>query len=212
MNHTDLTIKTYNKIAETYANTYYGDNLDLPYIDTFLSYLPAEPKILDVGCGSGRFTPYFLSKNCKVEGIDLSEKMIEVATKRVPESVFKHMDMRTLDYPDNTFDGLFLGYSLIHIPSKEVETTLEEQHRVLKDGGIILIIAQKGYSDHIAPAPANEDERLFFNFFTLDQLVYHLKQTNFEIVYQNAEVFKDPESYTEGVNYVIGKKISTPSS
>lgn len=206
MNHTDLTISTYNKIAETYANTYYGDSIDIPYIDTFMSYLPIHPHVLDVGCGSGRFTPYFVSKNCKVEGIDLSEKMIEIAKKRIPDGIFKQMDMRKLEYPDNTFDGLYLGYSIIHIVSNEVEKTLLEQKRVLKPGGIIFIIAQKGHSDHIAPAPANENEVLFFNFFTIDQLIYHLKQTGFEIVYQNVEIFQNPEAFTEGVNYVIARK------
>ncbi len=42
------------------------------------------------------------------------------------------MDLRKLDFPDKSFDGVFANYSLIHIPEKDVTMSVEGIARVLK--------------------------------------------------------------------------------
>lgn len=89
--------------------------VDVPYIDKFLDKLPAKAKILDVGSGPGQFAKHMIEKGFEVVGIDFSQEMVAIAKNKVPSVDFHHMDMRQLDIPDNTFDGVFSAYSLIHI-------------------------------------------------------------------------------------------------
>lgn len=106
MDKSNFAVSTYNRIADLYANQYFEDLTDVPYIFKFLSLLPEKASILDVGCGPGQFTKYMLEKGYAVDSIDLSSKMIEVAQKRVPGGKFTLMDMRNLTFKTHSFDGL----------------------------------------------------------------------------------------------------------
>ena len=108
-----IAVKTYDKIAKSYTKEFFNDRIDLKYLDKFISLLSPKAKILDVGCGPGNYTKYLMEKGFSVEGIDLSKKMIQIAKKKVPNGKFKVMDMRKLEYPDETFDGLCVAYSSI---------------------------------------------------------------------------------------------------
>ena len=139
-----IAVKVYDIIAKKYTEVFFEDFSDKEFIDKFLELLPKKGKILDVGCGPGNFTKYFLAKGYSAEGIDLSKEMIEIAKQKVPHGIFKIMDLRKLEYPNGSFDGLFAAYSLIHIPKKEIITTLKEFGRVLKPRGILFLAVQEG--------------------------------------------------------------------
>jgi len=160
MDKSKFAVSTYNKIADAYTKQYFNDLTDLPYIDKFLLKLPASAKILDIGCGPGTFTQYLQQKGFEVEGIDLSEEMIKIAKEKVPGVTFRLMDMRKLEYPDNSFGGLLVAYSLIHIPSEEIPSTLLGFKKVLKTGGYMMIIAQGGEPDKIVDEPLKEGEKI----------------------------------------------------
>ena len=85
MDKNQIAVSIYNKIADIYTKKYFDDRVDIPYIDKFLSYLSIGSRVLEVGCGPGQFVEYLIEKGYASERIDLSEKMIEVAKKRVPQ-------------------------------------------------------------------------------------------------------------------------------
>ena len=165
MNKSKLITSTYNKIADKYTQKYLDDLSDIPHIDKFLKYLPEKARVLDVGCGPGTFTRHLVKKGFEVEGIDSSSEMLRIAREKVPDIKFKLMDMRNLRYEENEFNGLLVAYSLIHIPSEEIPRTLDGFYRVLKSGGVILVIAQKGEQDRIVDEPLKKGEKIFINFF-----------------------------------------------
>lgn len=152
----DYVVSTYNKVARTYTDKYFNDTADFPYIDKFLQLLKPGSRILDIGCGPGSFSRYIHEKGFNIEGIDLSEEMLKIAKQKVPNVNFKLMDMRKLDHENNSFDGLLLAYSLIHIPSKEILETLNGFYRVLKPGGFIMTITQAGEPDRVVDEPLKQ--------------------------------------------------------
>ena len=140
--------------------------------------------------------------------MDLSEKMVDIARTRVPGVSFRLMDMRNLDYPDKTFDGVLAAYSLIHIPSIEISTVLREFKRVLKPGGHLMIIAQQGEADRIIDEPLMVSERMFINFFTKRRMENYLRNELFRVQYQiEDEVNSDPNALSNRTIYTIAKKI-----
>ena len=78
----------YNKIAEDYYN-HRDLNKFNKELEEFAFLLPDNAHILDVGCGAGIPTAKFLTqRGIKVTGIDLSETMLNLARKMVPNAEF----------------------------------------------------------------------------------------------------------------------------
>jgi ubiquinone/menaquinone biosynthesis C-methylase UbiE len=160
-----------------------------------------------VGCGPGNFTKYIESKDFNVQGIDLSKEMLKIAQQKVPKIKFQLMDMRDLRFSIDSFDGLLVAYSLIHIPSGEIPNTLNGFHDVLNHNGKILIIAQAGKPDRIVDETLIKGRKIFINFFTRNKLKKYLEDAGFEILFQNEKKIKDPNSFSNRVIYIIADKL-----
>ncbi len=78
----------------------------------------ANPRLIEVGCGSGYYSEVFASlipAGIHYTGIDYSAAMIARAQVRYPSVAFEVADATRLPYPDNAFDIVFNGVSLMHI-------------------------------------------------------------------------------------------------
>jgi len=136
---TKLVEKGYNRIAEDY---YSHRNLSKfnNELEEFVSLLPENAHILDVGCGAGIPTAKFLiEKGIKVTGIDLSDTMLNLAGKNVPSAEFIKMDMNELNFNEKTFDGIVSVYALFHVPKENHFEIFKKFFEVLKPGGILMI-------------------------------------------------------------------------
>lgn len=106
-------------------------------------------KVLDLGCGYGYYTDYFRSIGAAAEGIDGSEKMIEIARKRYPAAAFSVMDItRPLAFKSGRFDVVFCNQVLMDI--ENVGFVFSECSRILKTGGILYysIVHPAFYDSH----------------------------------------------------------------
>lgn len=206
-NDSDKYVKdTYEKIANEYTDEYASDFSDTPYIGKFLALLSRDAKVLDIGSGPGQFSDHIHRKGFDVQGVDMSPTMVKIAQEKYSDIHFDEMDMRNLDFSDNSFDGLLVAYSLIHIPSDEITSTLNEFSRVLKGDGYILVIAQKGEADQVVDEPLKAGEKIFVNFFNLEQLKQYFADTNFEVIEAEEVKSSDPNSLSTAFLSVIGKK------
>lgn len=196
----------FGKIAQKYADEYFDDDADFPYIARFLNDVKPSGKILDLACGPGMLTKHLIDKGLQAEGIDLSTDMIEIARQKVPQAKFQVMDMRQLDFPDEAFDGLLVTYGLIYIPSPQLPATLKELNRVLKPGGSIFMINQEGAGDHIEQEPMKPDESLFVNFFTPAGLETSLRTAGFKTTYQEIVPTDNPAVMAKNIIYTIAQK------
>lgn len=201
-----IAVDTYEKIAGVYTKTYFDDKSDFSFIDKFLAYLKPKSKVLDVGSGPGQFTKYMTEKGFEVTGIDLTKSMLAIAKKRVPQATFRHMDMRKLEFKKDSFDGLLIAYSLIHIPSSEVIDTLKGFNHVTQPGGYILLITQRGKVDQIIDEPFSPGNKMFINFFTKKKLVDSLHRAGFEKVFQEEVNTSDSLSLSNKIIYTIARQ------
>lgn len=208
MDNNRVTVETYDQIASQYTDLYFDDTkTDLPMMDKFLELLPQSATILDVGNGPGQFTKYMMKKRFDVVGIDMSDSMLSIARHKVPEGKFRKMDMRAMDFPERSFDGLLSAYSLIHIPSNQLLETLRGFYRVLKPNGVMLVITQKGEKDYWADEPLAPGKKTFFNFFTAEKITKYLKNAGFRVESQKIVPITDPYAKSDAIIYTIAKKI-----
>ena len=97
-------------------------------------------KVLDLGCGSGRFHPLFEKRKGDYYGIDFSAKMIEIAKETYPRARFWLGTGFSLAFESEFFDKVYVIAVLHHIPSKELRLKfLEEAKRVLKNKGRLVL-------------------------------------------------------------------------
>ncbi len=100
-------------------------------------------RILDLGCGSGRHTVYFASKNFDVYGLDSSSASLAYTINVLGEKGLNtHLtlhDMTLLPYDDDYFDAVISIQVIHHNKIKGIQDTVREIKRVLKSNGVIWI-------------------------------------------------------------------------
>nr|WP_297933717.1 class I SAM-dependent methyltransferase [uncultured Lachnoclostridium sp.] len=101
----------------------------------FLKFLNQGAKILDLGCGSGRDSKYFIDNGYKIIAIDGSEKLCEMASHLIGQQV-KCMDFENISF-ENEFDGVWACASLLHVDKKEIPNIMQKLNESLKQDGVI---------------------------------------------------------------------------
>ena len=114
-------------------------------------------RVLEVGCGNGRISSLLASKADHLVAIDPVKLRIEEAKARCVGVNFDVGSGESLDFPDKVFDVIIFTLSLHHQDSKQA---LKEAKRVLKEGGVILVIE---------PVVEGEIEKLFALLINEDQ-------------------------------------------
>ena len=123
--------------------------------------LHEKSKVLDLGCGSGRWTKYMADKAGFIEAVDPSEAVFSAAAVygELPNVRFSQAGVDTIPFADESFDFVISLGVLHHIPdtAKALKTLMQK----LKPGGFTLIylyyaLDNRGYF-----------YRLIFNLSTL---------------------------------------------
>ena len=130
----DGTLDYYDENSEEYSEKTFGADVS-GLRDRFLSYVPHGGRILDLGCGSGRDSSFFLNAGYEVTAIDGSAGMCRIASKNAGIAV-RRLQFSQLDYVEE-FDGVWACSSLLHVPSCELPSTISLVRRSLKPGGVI---------------------------------------------------------------------------
>jgi SAM-dependent methyltransferase len=98
--------------------------------------------ILDIGCGPGWTTLFLVQAGYKAVGVDISERMIEIAQERGGRdnlaAEFAVGDMEELDLGRHDFDGVLFFDCLHHCPG--YPRALKRAYGHLRPGGVVLLL------------------------------------------------------------------------
>ncbi len=106
----------------------------------FLGYVRHGARVLDLGCGNGRFYEFLKPKKIDYYGIDHNAHQLEVGREMYPEARFELADMMDLHLPEEAFDNVFCIASFHHIPGKKTrKKVLDSIHKTLRTDGILIL-------------------------------------------------------------------------
>jgi SAM-dependent methyltransferase len=101
-------------------------------------------KVLDVGCGEGRFCRMLKQNGVLSTGIDPTPALVAAARARDPGSVYIEAAAERLPFEDESFDMVVSYLSLIDI--SHVQAAIREMVRVLQPGGTLLIASLNSFN------------------------------------------------------------------
>jgi SAM-dependent methyltransferase len=130
--------KSYDLIAEHWNSDRFARANGIAQHERALNFLEHKGCALDIGCGcSGRFIDLLLSHSFEVDGVDHSERMIELARRRHPQLEFWHADICDWQYP-RRYDFITAWDSYWHVPLAAQSAVLTEMLGALTPGGVCI--------------------------------------------------------------------------
>lgn len=110
----------------------------------FIPDLPSQPRIMEVGCGTGKNIKLLEHHypDAQILGLDLSDAMLSKANKKTKTS--RTVSVKKKKYgqdnlDEDPFDLILLSYSLTMI-GNQIEKVLDQISQDLKPGGYIAVV------------------------------------------------------------------------
>lgn len=142
MNINDAVKKAYDANAEYWAEHMHagGDSahrfLEKPAMYSMLPNLKGK-SVLCLGCGSGEECSYLKSQGAKdVVGIDISNKLLNIAKKSLPGIEFHKMPLEKIRFKNRSFDFAYSSLAMHYVD--DWDSTFNRIYGVLKKGGTFL--------------------------------------------------------------------------
>lgn len=177
-----------------------------PEIRELIDKLPANAKVLDLGCGDGRNTLFLAGNGFRVKAIDISsagiEKLSKIAEHKALPIDVEIMDMRTFVF-EETYDLIISTYSFYLIEREHWMRLISDMKANTRDGGYNTVA---NFTEKI---PAPDDLKEFaIGMFEEGELFDLYK--DWEIIFQNSFIDEDEHpggiKHQHAVNKLIARK------
>ncbi len=144
--------------------------------------------LLHLGCGAGGHD-YTFKKYFKITGVDISQKMLEIAQRRNPGIEYICADMRSVKLK-RCFDAIVIPDSIGYmVTATDLRKTIRTACRYLKSGGLLLITAL-----------VRED-------FRENNFVYTGSKGTTEVtIFENNYAFRNQSAYEAALFYLIRQR------
>ena len=136
------TLAVYEKRAADYADLIGEAAAPKDQIDGFLSALPAQACVLDLGCGPGTAAALFAASGHRVVATDASPAMIELAARH--DGVTARVETFDDISGDAIYDGIWANFCLLHAARADLPRHLAALSQALKPAGIFHIGMKTG--------------------------------------------------------------------
>lgn len=104
------------------------------WVQRFAALLPADARVLDVACGSGRHLRWLTAQGCRVTGVDRDADALTQLATRLPGAELLHADLEGAPWPlpGRQFDGVVVT-NYLHRP------LFPHLLGALADGGVLIV-------------------------------------------------------------------------
>lgn len=166
--------------------------------------------IIELGAGTGRLTRFLTKDAAHIAASDLSHHMLSQARdmledQKLSNAVLCVADMRQTPYATASADMVIAGWSFCYLAvwgedkwKKELELGLEETNRLLRPGGVMIMLENFGTGSEIPNPPPHLNG--YFEF---------LKSNGFQSTWLRTDYqFKDLSEAVQLSSFFFGEELS----
>ena len=188
MDNSEITAKAFHKLADRYRDKY----MDLAiYDDSYLEFCdmlpPGRARVLDAACGPGNVARYLMTRRPELDllGIDLAQRMVELAREAVPSARFVVHDCRHLVELHLRFDGIICAFGLPYLSTDEAMSFIREASGALDPGGVLYLSTMLGKSEDSGFEACSSGDQVYVNYHSEDRILGCLQACGFLVVKQH---------------------------
>jgi SAM-dependent methyltransferase len=143
--HPEDTATRYNHIARWWQTQHQESLYGVAQLEQAIKFTPEKQLAIDIGCGSsGRFIKVLSEHGFQVEGLDISEEMINLAQQLHPNITFYQADICCWK-PPKPYNLIVAWDSTFHLPLDMQEPVTKRLCDALKPDGVIIFTCGGGY-------------------------------------------------------------------
>jgi len=115
----------------------YWDSFEKEYLRPYFEMAKGK-KVLDAGSGTGRIALKLKKEGAEVTALDISPEMLDILSNKDSEIETVEGEMEEMPFEDESFDMVFSSMAMVHL--KKPDIFMDEAYRVLKDGGLFVLV------------------------------------------------------------------------
>lgn len=175
----------FDRIGERYDEAFPHKDGQIAAGEWLCRQLSPGARVLDVGCGTGLPTAEQLVRaGFEVTGIDVSEGMLDIARRSVPQARFLHRDLTTVDTDLGEFDAVVAFFALLMLPRADIPEVLQRLRGVLRPGGYFLLSMVEADLDDIPIQFLGSP--VYVTGYLRDELRQVVEKAGFEVLEQHS--------------------------
>jgi SAM-dependent methyltransferase len=130
----------FDAIGERYDQAFPHKDGQIAAGQWLIGQLASGARVLDAGCGTGVPSARQLQEaGLRVTGIDLSEVMLALARRNVPDADLRPLDLTEIGHDLGRFDAVVAFFSLLMLPRAGIPAALARLRDVLVPGGLLVV-------------------------------------------------------------------------
>jgi len=185
MDKYQITVGTFDKLAQKYQDKYMHMDFYQDTYDTFCNYITKHnAHIFEIGCGPGNITQYLLNKlpKLKIIATDLSPNMVALAKQNNPQAECFVLDSRDINKVKQTFDAIMCGFCLPYLSKNDIKCLIKDSQKILNPDGIIYLSTMEDYDNKSGFQTSSSGDQVYIHYHQSEFLVNTLLECGFEIL------------------------------
>ena len=172
----------YDEISEWFDQARDKSLKERGLLEYVLQAVKPEPKVLDLGCGSGQpIADFLIERGADVTGVDGAENMIALCQQRYPEHSWLKFDMRQIDL-DQQFDVVLCWDSFFHLTCDDQRAMFDVFQKHLRPSGCLMFSCGSVEGEAWSPMYGKDDVQMFHASLNTQEYINLLEQNGFEIL------------------------------
>ena len=120
-----------------------------PLLVKWLQCLPADARLLDLGCGGGQDAGDLGQRGYRVVGLDRTNALLSAGRRRYCALPLVRADLRDIPFQAMSFDGLWAAASLMHLPKPDARRVLTDLCKLVRPGGLFAATMTQGVKSRL---------------------------------------------------------------
>jgi ubiquinone/menaquinone biosynthesis C-methylase UbiE len=97
------------------------------------------------------------------------------------------MDMRNLKFEPNSFDGIWVSASFLHVPKADSKKCLQGFYRILRPKGLLYLGVVAGDGEKVLYEEEYDGIGKFYAYYTKEELCPIIESSRFEVIKMSIE-------------------------